>query len=86
MDLFYTTANIYGRKSLCFLANGSSEFFSNISMSAMSIVPILLFSMVMSVDSIVGMLIFDLRDSFQPAISIVMVADRQRKRDLPGSC
>ena len=44
MDLFYTTANIYGRKSLCFLANGSSEFFSNISMSAMSIVPMLLFS------------------------------------------
>ena len=63
------------------LANGSSEFFSNISMSVTSIVynffllkhgattAVAAFSVIMYVDSIIGMLVFGICDSLQPAIS-----------------
>lgn len=81
MDLYYTAPHLSRRKFLRILANGSSEFFSNISMSVMSIVlnlfllkyggttAVAAFSVVMYVDSIVGMLIFGLCDALQPAIS-----------------
>lgn len=81
MDLFYTRKGISLSKFLKILANGSSEFFSNISMSVMSIVynffllkyggttGVAAFSVIMYVDSIIGMLTFGMCDSMQPAIS-----------------
>ncbi len=81
MDIYYTRKNISAKKFLKILANGSSEFFSNISMSVMSVVlnlfllkygkttAVAAFSVVMYVDSIIGMLIFGMCDALQPAIS-----------------
>lgn len=81
MDLYYTRKNISASAFFRILANGSSEFFSNISMSVMSIVynffllkyggttGVAAFSVIMYVDSIIGMLVFGLCDSLQPAIS-----------------
>ncbi len=81
MDIYYTGKNIPARTFLLILANGFSEFFSNISMSVMSIVynffllkyggttSVAAFSVIMYVDSIVGMLVFGMCDSMQPAIS-----------------
>ena len=80
-DLYYTKKCISLSKFLKILANGSSEFFSNISMSVMSIVynffllkyggttGVAAFSVIMYVDSIIGMLVFGMCDSMQPAIS-----------------
>ena len=63
------------------LANGSSEFFSNIASSAMMIllnavllrmagtVAVTAFSIVMYVDSVVGGLLYGMADALQPAIS-----------------
>ncbi len=81
MDLYYTKKNIPASVFCHILANGSSEFFSNISMSVMSIVynffllkyggttGVAAFSVIMYVDSIIGMLVFGMCDSLQPAIS-----------------
>ncbi len=81
MDLYYTRKNISAAAFFRILANGSSEFFSNISMSVMSIVynffllkfggttSVAAFSVIMYVDSIIGMLVFGMCDSLQPAIS-----------------
>lgn len=81
MDLSYTRKNIPVSVFLRILANGSSEFFSNISMSVTSIVynffllkhgattAVAAFSVIMYVDSIIGMLVFGICDSLQPAIS-----------------
>ncbi len=81
LDLYYTKKSIPIRVFLHILANGSSEFFSNISMSVMSIVynffllkyggtvGVAAFSVIMYVDSIIGMLVFGMCDSLQPAIS-----------------
>ena len=81
MDLSYTRKNIPVSVFLHILANGSSEFFSNISMSVTSIVynffllkhgattAVAAFSVIMYVDSIIGMLVFGICDSLQPAIS-----------------
>lgn len=81
LDIYYTLKGIPIHRFLRILANGSSEFFSSISMSIMSIVmnlfllkyggttAIAAFSIVMYVDSIVGMLNFGICDSLQPAIS-----------------
>ncbi len=81
MDLYYTRENISASAFFRILANGSSEFFSNISMSVMSIVynffllkfggttGVAAFSVIMYVDSIIGMLVFGICDSLQPAIS-----------------
>ncbi len=81
MDLYYTRKNISAAAFFRILANGSSEFFSNISMSVMSIVynffllkfggttGVAAFSVIMYVDSIIGMLVFGMCDSLQPAIS-----------------
>ena len=81
MDLYYIKGRIKRAVFLRILANGSSEFFSSISMSIMSIVfnffllkyggttAVAAFSVIMYVDSIVGMLVFGMCDSLQPAIS-----------------
>jgi putative MATE family efflux protein len=81
MDLYYIKGRIKRAVFLRILANGSSEFFSSISMSIMSIVfnffllkyggttAVAAFSVIMYVDSIVGMLVFGMSDSLQPVIS-----------------
>jgi Na+-driven multidrug efflux pump len=81
MDLYYTKGKVRGAVFGRILANGSSEFFSSISMSVMSIIynffllkyggttGLAAFSVVMYVDSIVGMLVFGMADAQQPAIS-----------------
>lgn len=81
MDVYYTKKNIPISLFLRIAANGASEFFSTISMSVMSVImnlfllkyggttAVAAFSIVMYVDSIVGMLNFGICDSLQPAIS-----------------
>ena len=81
MDLYYTKGNVEKEVFFRILANGSSEFFSSISMSIMSIVynffllkyggttALAAFSVVMYVDSIIGMLVFGMCDAQQPAVS-----------------
>ena len=81
MDLYYVNGRIETSVFFSILANGSSEFFSSISMSVMSIVynffllkyggttGLAAFSVVMYVDSIIGMLVFGMTDAQQPAIS-----------------
>jgi putative MATE family efflux protein len=81
MDLYYAKGGIPMSVFVRILANGSSEFFNNISMSVMSVVynfflleyggttGLAAFSVVMYVDSIIGMLVFGMCDALQPAIS-----------------
>lgn len=81
LDLYYTKGKIKANQLLKIIANGSSELFSNISMSIMSVVmnlfllkyggttAVAAFSVVMYVDSIIGMVNFGICDSLQPAIS-----------------
>ena len=81
LDLYYTKGKAERSVFFRILANGSSEFFSSISMSVMSIVynffllkyggttGLAAFSVVMYVDSIIGMLVFGMADAQQPAIS-----------------
>ena len=81
MDVYYTRKNIPIARFFRIIANGSSEFFSTVSISVMSVVmnlfllkyggttAVAAFSIVMYVDSIVGMLNFGICDSLQPAIS-----------------
>jgi len=81
MDLFYIKKGIRASTFFRILANGFSEFFSNISMSVMSIVynlfllkyggttAVAAFSVIMYVDSIMGMLVFGMCDALQPSIS-----------------
>lgn len=81
MDLYYVKGNISLFVFIRILANGSSEFFSSIAMSIMSVVfnffllryggttAVAAFSVIMYVDSIIGMLVFGMSDSLQPAIS-----------------
>ena len=81
MDLYYTKGKVEKAVFFRILANGSSEFFSSISMSIMSIVfnffllkyggttAVAAFSVIMYVDSFVGMFLFGMADSLQPAIS-----------------
>lgn len=81
MDLYYVSGTIKTKAFMRILANGSSEFFSSISMSIMSLVfnlfllkfggttAVAAFSVIMYVDSVVGMLVFGMADSLQPAIS-----------------
>lgn len=81
MDVYYTKENIPAKQFMRIIANGSSEFFSNISMSIMSVImnlfllryggttAVAAFSIVMYVDSIIGMMNFGICDSLQPAIS-----------------
>ena len=81
MDLYYTKGRVERAVFFRILANGSSEFFSSISMSIMSIVfnffllkyggttAVAAFSVIMYVDSFVGMFLFGMADALQPAIS-----------------
>lgn len=81
MDLYYVRGRIKKAVFMRIIANGSSEFFSSISMSIMSIVfnffllkyggttGVAAFSVIMYVDSIAGMLLFGMADAQQPAIS-----------------
>ena len=81
MDLYYTNGKVSATVFFRILANGSSEFFSSISMSVMSVVynfflleyggttGVAAFSVIMYVDSIIGMLVFGMCDALQPAIS-----------------
>ena len=80
-DLYYEKGKVSAPVFLRILANGSSEFFSNISMSVMSVVynffllayggttGLAAFSVVMYLDSFIGMLTFGMCDALQPAIS-----------------
>lgn len=81
MDIYYTKIQNSYKCFFHIIANRLSEFFSNISMSVMSVVmnlfllkyggttAIAAFSIVMYVDSIIGMVHFGICDSMQPAIS-----------------
>lgn len=81
LDVYYINKKIQISDFLHILANGASEFFSTISASVMSIITnifilkyggttgVAAFSIVMYVDSIVGMVNFGVCDSMQPAIS-----------------
>ena len=81
MDLYYTKGIVKRSVFIRIIANGSSEFFGSVSMSVMSIVfnffllkyggttAVAAFSVIMYVDSIIGMLVFGMTDALQPAIS-----------------
>lgn len=81
MDLYYTSGKVKKAVFFRILTNGSSEFFSSIAMSVMSIVfnffllkyggttAVAAFSVIMYVDNFVGMFLFGMADSLQPAIS-----------------
>lgn len=81
MDLYYIKGKVSLSVFFRILANGSSEFFSNISVSIMSVAynffllkyggttGLAAFSVIMYVDSIIGMLVFGMCDALQPAIS-----------------
>jgi len=88
MDVYYTKENIPAAQFFRIVANGSSELFSSIATSIMSVVmnlfllkyggttAVAAFSIVMYVDSIIGMLNFGICDSLQPAISYCYGAGR----------
>ena len=91
MDLYYAKGTVKKTVFFRILVNGSSEFFSSISMSIMSIVfnffllkyggttAVAAFSVVMYVDSFVGMFLFGMADALQPAISYCYGAGRMEK-------
>ncbi len=91
LDLYYTRKNISARMLGRILANGSSEFFSNISVSIMAMAynffllkyggttGVAAFSVIMYVDSIIGMMVFGMCDSLQPAISYCYGAGQHKK-------
>lgn len=91
MDLYYSKGKIQKMVFLRILANGSSEFFSSISMSVMSVVfnffllkyggttAVAAFSVIMYVDSFIGMFLFGMSDSIQPAISYCYGAGRMKR-------
>ena len=80
-ELYYVKGRIRLKQFLKLLVNGSSEFFSSIAMSITMLAvnfcllyyggttAVAAFSVVMYVDSIVGMLIFGICESMQPPIS-----------------
>ena len=88
MDLYYCKGKIEKNVFFRIIANGSSEFFSSISMSIMSVVfnffllkyggttAVAAFSVIMYVDSFIGMFLFSMSDSVQPAISYCFGAGR----------
>lgn len=88
LDLYYCKGKVEKKVFSRILFNGSSEFFSSISMSIMSVVfnffllkyggtnAVAAFSVIMYVDSFVGMFLFAMADSIQPAISYCYGADK----------
>ncbi len=91
LDLYYTRKNISARSFGRILANGSSEFFNNISFSIMAMAynfflleyggttGVAAFSVIMYVDSIIGMMVFGMGDALQPAISYCYGAGLHKK-------
>ena len=94
MDLYYTKERIPLAQFFRIAGNGFSEFFSSIAASIMSVImnlfllkyggttAVAAFSVVMYVDSIIGMMNFGTIDSLQPAISYCYGAgliDRMKK-------
>lgn len=81
MDVYYVRGIVPMAQFFRIIANGSSEFFSSIATSIMSVImnlfllrfggttAVAAFSIVMYVDSILGMITFEISDSMQPAIS-----------------
>ncbi len=81
MDIYYTRESISAKQFLAITANGTSEFFSTIAVSIMSVIinlfllkyggttAVAAFSILMYVDEIIGMMNFGICDSLQPAIS-----------------
>lgn len=81
LDLYYTSGRISASGFLRILANGSSEFFSSISVSVMSMAynffllryggteGVAAFSVILYTDSLAGMLLFGMCNALQPAIS-----------------
>lgn len=81
LDVYYTGGKLTARQLGRIVANGSSEFFSSIATSIMGIImnlfllhyggtqAVAAFSIVMYVDSIIGMLAFGVCDALQPALS-----------------
>ena len=81
LDLYYTKGKISISEFLRLLTNGTSAFLGEIAMSVMSVVfnfyllkyggttGVAAFSVLMYVDSFVGMLVFGMCDSIQPPIS-----------------
>lgn len=81
MDVYYIRGNLPGSRFLRIISNGSSEFFTSIATSVMSVImnlfllryggstAVAAFSIVMYVDGIIGMISFEISDSMQPAIS-----------------
>ncbi|SFT88003.1 putative efflux protein, MATE family [Selenomonas sp. GACV-9] len=94
LDLYYTRGNIPLRKFFRLMLNGSSEFFSNIAASVMSIVlnifllkyggttAVAAFSIIMYIDSMLGMLNFGICEALQPAISYCYGAGRILRMNL----
>ena len=95
MDIYYTKQNISARSFFRIIFNGSSEFFSNIAESIMSLIlnffllkyggttAVAAFSVVMYIDGVFGMFMFGMCDSLQPAISYCHGAGlRSRVRSL----
>ena len=91
LDLYYERGKVSLSGFFGILINGSSEFFSNISMSVMSVVynffllayggttGVAAFSVIMYVDSFIGMLTFGMCDALQPAISYCYGASLMKK-------
>ncbi|MBQ6401779.1 MAG: MATE family efflux transporter [Firmicutes bacterium] len=81
MDVFYVRGGVPWPQFFRIIANGSSEFFTSIATSVMSVImnlfllhyggttAVAAFSIVMYVDSVIGMITFEISDSLQPAIS-----------------
>ena len=88
LDLYYTQGTIPLQKFFRLIANGASEFFSSIATSIMSLVlnifllkyggtsAVAAFSIVMYIDSMLGMLNFGICEALQPAISYCYGARR----------
>lgn len=91
LDLYYVKGGIPLGQFFKIVANGSSEFFGNISASVMSLVlnafllqyggttAVAAMSVVMYVDGIIGMLTFGMCDALQPAISYCYGAKQIKK-------
>ena len=81
MDVHYMRGNIPAVQFFRIIANGSSVLFTNIATSIMSVImnlfllrfggttAVAAFSIVMYVDSVIGMITFGISDALQPAIS-----------------
>lgn len=91
LDLHFTNKNISIRTIFRIFENGSSEFFNNIATSIIAMIynfyllklggtlAVAAFSVIMYVDSIIGMMVFGICNSMQPAISYCYGAKQEKK-------